>query len=1288
MGHKPSSNRLSREELLDSGFFDADWYSSRYTDVRLLGMDPLDHYLWLGERLNRSPGPRFDASAYLATHQDVARAGVNPLLHYLRTGRSEGRRIFATDTTGPSQVDTAPRLTRGNAARRPGRPTVLLCSHIAGRNLFGGERSLLDVLDGLNALDFNVIVTVPGIENSEYFEILRNRSRGVYVLPYRWWREGVPVNEKAVAGFARIIADEGVDIVHSNTIVLREPLIAARRMGVRTVVHVRELIQHDTTLLQMIGEDAETIVAQTWARADLLIANSEATRAAFALPGKDPVRVYNTADFDTLTALPPPVNHGPMRVGLISSNIPKKGIEDFAQIAGALARTHPQIVFHLIGPETEHTARLMERVTSGELPSNLKMLGYRDTPAKAIAEADVIVSLSRFRESFGRTVLEGMAAGRPAIVYDHGAPPEIVRDGQTGFIVPFGDNGAVARALQRLADDRESLIALGERARTDVAERFNRTAYATQMRTAYDRVIDIPVNPQKMTLRARADLAPKPRNALKIGYFCWHFPVPSETFVLNELRLLRARGVDVRVFCRQSPHADFKPDFDIEWERVTSPDHLAQRLVEMGITNVHAHFVYPTVTDMVWPACEKAGIPFTCIAHAQDIFRYGNAANNRIDEFSKSPLCQKVFTLSRFHRDYLEKRGVPGNKLVINSNCIDPDLFAPGKVPERAARKSRRICAVARFTEKKGLETLIRAGKLLEPDGILIDLYGYGELEEAYRRIIAKEKIGNVTLHGPVESRDALLDVYRQHDLFVCPSLRAHDGDMDGIPTTILESIAAGLPVLTTDIAGIPDLVSDLVTGLVAEANPQALADRVRAFYALPDCAVQSLIVNAEARLRRHHNGPDLVENLLRVWANETLDLMIVSWNNLAQTSEVIRRLIRFTSLPYHLIICDNGSDAPALAHLLEIYGTQDNVTLVLNRENAFVGPGTNICLAQGRSDYAIYVCGKEGMVTRHGWEKNVLTYMNANPRVGLAGTQCYAPSYLYGRDYPKAQPLFDKFRNPSFALTQAARVFTHVQGGFFVMRRAMVDEIGGFSTEVPHASTDVEYSYYVESRGWELGEVPGLMSLFNKTRPGLFHRIDEHMGALHPPRLENLPALDAIAQREVVHCNACGQQSDLFHDLDGDARCPRCGADRRARSIHRALAESTLLYRRLPALSVDLPQALEPFWREQFQGRVEIAKALESELTVKGRTDLADGRLSLILLNGAQALSDRIVTEAARLLAPGGTLMIAGTDRLADLTRSLAERGLSAGPEKRFESGVSHYDWFAVLHFTKTDHP
>lgn len=88
--------RVSKQELealRNSSLFDPKYYLEQYPDVKMLGMDPLEHYLWLGARIGRDPSPEFSSKGYLALHADVAEAGANPLRHYVFQGKKEGRQL-------------------------------------------------------------------------------------------------------------------------------------------------------------------------------------------------------------------------------------------------------------------------------------------------------------------------------------------------------------------------------------------------------------------------------------------------------------------------------------------------------------------------------------------------------------------------------------------------------------------------------------------------------------------------------------------------------------------------------------------------------------------------------------------------------------------------------------------------------------------------------------------------------------------------------------------------------------------------------------------------------------------------------------------------------------------------------------------------------------------------------------------------------------------------------------------------------------------------------------------
>lgn len=79
------------EIIRDSLYFDSEWYLKRYKDVAQRGIDPVEHYLTVGWREFRRPGPSFSTLLYLNRYEDVSRAGINPLLHYERIGKGEKR---------------------------------------------------------------------------------------------------------------------------------------------------------------------------------------------------------------------------------------------------------------------------------------------------------------------------------------------------------------------------------------------------------------------------------------------------------------------------------------------------------------------------------------------------------------------------------------------------------------------------------------------------------------------------------------------------------------------------------------------------------------------------------------------------------------------------------------------------------------------------------------------------------------------------------------------------------------------------------------------------------------------------------------------------------------------------------------------------------------------------------------------------------------------------------------------------------------------------------------------
>ena len=453
--------------------FAAQWYLQRYPDVRATGMDPWRHYCLHGAEEGRDPGPEFNTLHYLAQCPQARDSGIPVLLHYLQVGRALG-------------YDAAHPFLPGQQRQRAGRPTLLLCAHAAERELFGAERSLLDVLDACEVLALNVLVSVPSIANTSYIDALRARSLGVACIAHMPWQADNAPCPVAVRRFAELIRSHAVDMVQANTLTLREPLLAARQAGIPALVHVHESPVHDPDLAAAIGLPAGRIVELVLASVDHVLANSAFTAQYFDKPGKTHV-VGNIVEADAFD-LPNAVDATTITAALISSNQPKKGLADLEALARVLAGDTPNLRLLLIGPDNPHVAHLREALSDGRLPDNLQIAPYAPTPQAALAQADIVLNLSHCQETFGRTVLEAMAAGRPALAYRHGALPELIEDGVTGFLIAPGNVGELAERLRELCRNPQRIVQMGMAGR-QAARRHNLAQLCRQLGGVYESVL-------------------------------------------------------------------------------------------------------------------------------------------------------------------------------------------------------------------------------------------------------------------------------------------------------------------------------------------------------------------------------------------------------------------------------------------------------------------------------------------------------------------------------------------------------------------------------------------------------------------------------------------------------------------------------------------------------------------------------------------------------------------------------------------------------------------------------
>lgn len=397
---------------------------------------------------------------------------------------SEDGKLLAVTNFGDDHVRIF-ELDQSTKGPAPARPHILLCAHSSSRQLFGAERSFVDLAKAFFHLGYKISCLIPN-ENMEYTNELARYVDAVYHLPYGWHDHRLSYNNQYINEINSLINKEGIGVVHVNSTVIPDILAASRRAGIKSVLHARELLAEDEVLTAGMGINAKDIISKLVSESDYIIANSKKTMAQFN--GYHTYFLYNAIEMDRFD-IGPISGDGIVKIGLISSNIPKKGIYDFAALA--LASTDdPGVEFLLIGPYTPDTEKIKRFIDKIPSPPRLKFIDYISDSSKALSLVDVVINLSLIGESFGRSVAEGMAARRPVIAYNKGAMPELVLDKQTGFLVPPGDLRQVLYWIKWLQQNRAEAIEMGERGRRFVQKTFAFDQFQSNLESIYKKIIN------------------------------------------------------------------------------------------------------------------------------------------------------------------------------------------------------------------------------------------------------------------------------------------------------------------------------------------------------------------------------------------------------------------------------------------------------------------------------------------------------------------------------------------------------------------------------------------------------------------------------------------------------------------------------------------------------------------------------------------------------------------------------------------------------------------------------
>jgi glycosyltransferase involved in cell wall biosynthesis len=532
--------------------------------------------------------------------------------------------------------------------------------------------------------------------------------------------------------------------------------------------------------------------------------------------------------------------------------------------------------------------RLLGKLTHEQLIQCYQAASVFALPCQIAADGD--------RDGIPNVLLEAMATELPVVSTDVSGIPEVVTHGITGLVVPPQDASALAASLAELLADRNLRMQLGKAGRAAVVKGFSNDANLQLLRELLLGALARQQKSGSVPMPADAEIAYILKGFPRLSetfianeiHLLENMGMKLRLFSIKPGDCGKAHGVVGRIrapifylpeassisqrslaawlvenfprfaaahwrVLKQSPGsylATLTTAVAMSWryragsilkprkvfikEFIQAGAITAKLLERPGVRHLHGHFCHGATT-VTWLVSRMTGLPFSFTAHAKDIYQRKLNPGDLLAR--KLRAARFIATCTAANSQYL-KEVCPECEVVHTIyHGLDTESFVPAHEAP-AEPQAPLVLSVGRFVEKKGFSYLVEACARLIAQGTRLRCLIVGEGGAEYARIkglIEASSLQNViSLKGPV-SQAELRQLYAAADLFVLPCQVMDDGDRDGIPNVLAEAMAVGLPVVSTAISGIPELVAHGHDGLlVPERDSLALATAMQRLLASP----------------------------------------------------------------------------------------------------------------------------------------------------------------------------------------------------------------------------------------------------------------------------------------------------------------------------------------------------------------------------------------------------------------------------------------------------------------------
>lgn len=385
---------------------------------------------------------------------------------------------------------------------------------------------------------------------------------------------------------------------------------------------------------------------------------------------------------------------------------------------------------------------------------------------------------------------------------------------------------------------------------------------------------------------ATTEQAPAHQFQGKVAYMMSRFPKITETFILYEMLAMEKQGITVEVYPLRRERtkvvhpeavdyvarAHFEPL--LSWPIIqahlrylrTQPTvylntlwtllranwgslryffgaldlfpkavYFAQEMEAEGIEHIHAHFAsHPAAAAFV--IHRLTGIPYSFTGHGSDIHRDRHMMREKVEA------AAFVVTISNYNRDIIvnECNGQMHDKVLVIHCGVDTQLFQPrtAPTPYEQGQGPFAILCIGTLHEVKGQTYLIDACRRLKEQGIDFVCHFAGDgpdLEKLQKQAAQAGLTDAMRFHGRLK-REEIVKLLHQADVVAAPSVPTRDGRREGIPVVLMEAMGSTVPVISTRLSGIPELVEHEQSGLLTEpGDVDALAAALVRLYQNPD---------------------------------------------------------------------------------------------------------------------------------------------------------------------------------------------------------------------------------------------------------------------------------------------------------------------------------------------------------------------------------------------------------------------------------------------------------------------